>query len=274
MPLTNPHVVPKTYFRASNELMVVALIVCWTITLIYNPSSAINHPARNYVGHFNPCFGWDFPPASYFAVFFCSLDVHLAFTYATLEATRTRLRDTDGVTTWAEHFSVYTAYLHAIASMLWMVLWLVGPPDGYWLTHLGIFSTAVFFRYLCSLGNYVEARFGKAYAAGRVKPIHGYFIATYGVMTTLLPTLYFYDVIVYRLEGREGVDPPLPWWVLQTTDVLWMVCLSMSTSMSVAEPPLLISRRVLEFDEPVDGDAEEGRALVANGYAAPADEHS
>jgi hypothetical protein len=42
-------------------------------------------------------------------------------------------------------------------------------------------------------------------------------------MTTLLPTLYFYDVIVYRLEGREGVDPPLPWWVLQTTDVLWMV---------------------------------------------------
>jgi hypothetical protein len=51
---------------------------------------------------------------------------------------------------------VYTAYLHAIASMLWMVLWLVGPPDGYWLTHLGIFSTAVFFRYLCSLGNYVE----------------------------------------------------------------------------------------------------------------------
>jgi hypothetical protein len=31
---------------------------------------------------------------------------------------------------------------------------------------------------------------------------------------------------------------------------------------------------VLEFDEPVDGDAEEGRALVANGYAAPADEHS
>lgn len=42
-------------------------------------------------------------------------------------------------------------------------------------------------------------------------------------MTTLLPTLYFYDVIVYRLEGREGIDPPLPWWVLQTTDVLWMV---------------------------------------------------
>jgi hypothetical protein len=36
----------------------------------------------------------------------------------------------------------------------------------------------------CDRARVWAARFGKAYAAGRVKPIHGYFIATYGVMTT------------------------------------------------------------------------------------------
>jgi len=265
MPVDNVAVCPKRYFQASNELVVITLVVCWTITLIVNPESAINHPARDYVGHFNPCFGWDFAPASYVAVFGCAADVHLAFTYASLEATRTRLRDTDGKTTWAERFAFWTACLHALAAMLWMVLWLVGPPDGRWMTHLGIFSTAVSFRYLCSLGNYVEARFGDAYERGYVTPSQGYFIAIYGLVTASLPVGYLYDVAVYRAEQRVGVDPPLPWWLLQTLDVLWMICLAMSTSMAVPEPPILITRKVLEFGDTFEVCDEEQQSLVRGG---------
>ena len=102
---------PKDYFVASNELVVIArnpnstpnpnpdaypnrnpgrfqviaLVVCWAITAAVDFDQAWSHPARNYVGHLNPCFGWDYAPASYFAVAFAGCDVYLAFRYANLE---------------------------------------------------------------------------------------------------------------------------------------------------------------------------------------------
>jgi hypothetical protein len=59
------------------------------------------------------------PPASYIAVFACAADVYLAWTYATLEAMRTYLRDSDGRLSKAERFSLCTTYLHGMAAMLW-----------------------------------------------------------------------------------------------------------------------------------------------------------
>mmetsp|Transcript_59815 Transcript_59815/g.177668 ORF Transcript_59815/g.177668 Transcript_59815/m.177668 type:complete len:317 (-) Transcript_59815:222-1172(-) len=231
-------ITPKLYFQASNELTVVTLVACWTITLAYDYKLAWDHPARNYVGHLNPCFGWDFAPASYVAVFMCAADVYLAWTYAVLEALRTRLRDTDNRIDRAERFSLVTTYLHGIASMMWLLLWLVGPPDGRWEVHLAIFSAALGFRYLCTLGNYVENRFGKAFEKGHVNTSHTLFIIVYGLVVAVLPVLYFVDITVYAAEGRTGIDPPLPWQLLQTFDILWMGCLSASTAMSVPEPPI------------------------------------
>ena len=238
-PADSAVILPKRYFAASNELVVLTLLVCWCITLAYDYKLVWDHPARRYVGHFNPCFGWDYPPASYIAVFACAADVYLAWTYATLEGMRTRLRDDDGMLSWAERFSLVTTYLHGLASMLWLLLWVggvalacttsvsfavrahvrarapswqvVGPPDNRWVWHLAIFSCAVFFRYLCTLGNYVEQRFGKAYQMGRVHKRHTYFIVFYGAVTVLLPIMYFTDVIVYKVQKRSGVDPPIPW---------------------------------------------------------------
>lgn len=195
-PIDSAIIVPKRYFKASNELVFLTLIVTWIITLSYDYKLAWNHPARNFTGHLNPCFGWDYAPASYVAVFACAADVYLAWTYATLEAMRTHLRDRDGRIDRAERFSLVTTYLHGIAAMVrthpinpnpnatmtltctaslpfwgrypglsasrtltpalttqvWMLLWLVGPPDNRWEWHLAIFSGAVFFRYLCTLG--------------------------------------------------------------------------------------------------------------------------
>lgn len=258
---------PKTYFSASNELVCMLLIVCWAITLIVDPDQVANHPARKYIGHYNPCFGWDFPPASYVAVLGCAADVHLAWTAATLEATRTKLLCVDGKAVAAERFALVTAWGHGVASMLWMLLWQVGPNDGRWSAHLGIFSTAICLRYLSSLGNYVEARFGRptSSGAGRVETKHTVFIIVYGIVTFMLPVLYFYDIIVYRAEGRVGVDPPLPWWLLHAFDMAWMICIILNTYLRVPEPPMRIVRKVLAFDEPFEADEAEREVLVAEG---------
>ena len=70
-PVDTVVLMPKRYFKASNELVFLTLIVCWIVTLVHDADDAWNHPARRYVGHMNPCFGWDYAPASYFGCFAC-----------------------------------------------------------------------------------------------------------------------------------------------------------------------------------------------------------
>ena len=202
-PITTMVVEPKTYFRASNELVVFTLAISWSVTLWFNPDAIFNHPARNFVGHLNPCFGWDYPPGSFFAIIGCAADVYLAWTYGTLECIRTKLQTDDDQMTWSQRFALYTSILHGFASLLWLLLWVVGPPDGRWAAHLAIFTTAVLFRYLCTLGNYIESRFGENQF--RVKPYHTYFICFYGFVTFSLPCLYFYDVIGYQIQRAPNL---------------------------------------------------------------------
>jgi len=245
-------VMPMRYFKASNELVFLTLVVCWVVTLCYDWRQAFHHPARGMIGHLNPCFGWDYAPASYIAVFACAADVYLAWTYATLEQMRTHLRNYDGRISWAERFSLTTTYLHGLASMLWMLLWVVGPPDERWGAHLGFFSAAIVFRYLCTLGNFVECYWSEGGATrSMVERKHKVFIVVYGSVTMILPIIYFVNVGVYESQEREGHDPPIPWPVSQAFDVVWVACLATSSRFSVAEPPILVTRRVLEFGDEI-----------------------
>ena len=71
------NVYPRDYLLASNELTVLTLIITWIVSLTFNPDMVINHPARYILGGFNPCFGWDYAPANYIAVFMESFQVYL-----------------------------------------------------------------------------------------------------------------------------------------------------------------------------------------------------
>ena len=256
-PVSAVIVKPKDYFVASNELVVIALVVCWAITAAVDFNQAWRHPARNYVGHLNPCFGWDYAPASYFAVAFAGCDVYLAFRYASLEARRTYLLDLDNSLCFAERFSLVTSYMHAFASVLWLLLWSVGPPDGQWTAHLAIFSTCVVLRYFCALGNYLENAFGSPRQRKRVLTKHTIHVTVYGFVTLVLPALYFSDILIYNAQGRQGIDPPIPWYILEIMDVAWVLCLASSKHFSVPEPPLKVVSTVLEFDEEYDVDENE-----------------
>ena len=85
------------YLGAAHEIFVWSLLICWTVSLIFTPEMVFNHPAREATWHFNPCFGWDFPPASYIAVILNSTNVYWTWRYAWLETTRSAmLPETDG----------------------------------------------------------------------------------------------------------------------------------------------------------------------------------
>jgi len=63
---------PKEYLTAALQNFALTLIITWTITLLVNPEAVKDHPAKQIIGADNPCFGWDYPPASYVAMFMCT----------------------------------------------------------------------------------------------------------------------------------------------------------------------------------------------------------
>ena len=83
-----------------------------------------------------------------------------------------------------------------------------------------------------------------------------------GVVTSLLPVLYFADIFLYRSQHRTGIDPPIPWGILQTLDLLWMICLSFSTRMAVPEAPIRVTRQILRFEEEFEANEVEHKLFI------------
>ena len=117
------------YLGAAHEIFVWSLLICWTVSLIFTPEMVFNHPAREATWHFNPCFGWDFPPASYIAVILNSTNVYWTWRYAWLETTRSAMLPETGLQAWAERLASFAAYNLAFASNLWLLLWIIGPCE-------------------------------------------------------------------------------------------------------------------------------------------------
>ena len=102
-----------------------------------------------------------------------------------------------------------------------------------------------------------------------ILPEQTIFIWVYGVVTLTLPSLYFFDIIVYEVQERTGIDPPLDWSLLEACDLAWMVCLALSTRMAVPEPPIHITRRVLSWEEMCEVEERAGdTGLGDNGLIA------
>ena len=203
-PLGERTIYPRVYLSASHEMFGITLILTWVLTLIWFPKQIFKHPAKPIIGSFNPCFGWDYPPASYVALAFCSINVYLTWRYAWLELTRTHLSTPSGDLTFPQQFAKYTAISLAFASNCWLLLWVVGPEDGNWKGHTGLFVFYAAASYLACLGNYVEMRYGPRKAVIETK--HTVFIAVYGFAALFLPTVYFIDLIWSCAGARAPSD--------------------------------------------------------------------
>ena len=256
-PLNIRYINPQQYLQASHQQFGLTLIITWVVTLIWHPEQIYEHPARPIIGSFNPCFGWDYPPASYIALVLCSMNVYLTARYAWLEMTRTRLRN-PGKLTWSERFASTSAVVLALSTCFWLLLWVIGPEDNNWVGHTGIFVMYAAGSYLACLGNYLESRYGPFAKAGSVERRHTVFIVVYGFAALHLPTVYFYDLIIYYSRGDMRGGPALPPWVTQSADFIWMGCVMSITSFTPKEELLKQTFELVPDDE-----AEEaGAALI------------
>jgi len=248
-------VYPKAYLSASHEVFAITLMVTWFITLIWFPEQIFEHPARPIIGSFNPCFGWDYAPASWIALTSCSCNVYLTWRYAFLENTRTYLLS-NGSYTCVTNFASFASGFLAFASNTWLLLWIIGPnPDdrpqdddgpvmAHWIVHTGIFVIYGAASYLAALGNYLEV---KSSYPSRIQQKNTIFIVAYGLSISYLVIVYGYNLAMYEF----GQDPALMPWMTQIADFIWMGCVCSITQFLPAEPPLKVTIEVVVDEEEI-----------------------
>jgi len=243
----------KMFLSASHEIYAYTLILTWLMTFFVYPEQILEHPARPIIGSFNPCFGWDYAPASYIALTTCSVNVFLTWRYAYLEIARGRLLSPSGLTS-VQTFSSFAACFLALASNLWLLLWIIGPGanqprdnDGphlaHWMLHTGIFVTYAAASFMAQLGNVLEVMEGPD--KDTVTNRHRIFIGVYGVSLGYLVLVYGYDLYMYR----HGQPPALPGAFTQIADIFWVGCLAAVTSNTPNERPLKITMEVMDDEE-------------------------
>jgi len=260
-------VYPRDYLLASNELFVLTLIITWIVTLTFTPERVINHPLRWVIGGLNPCFGWDFAPANYIAVFMETFQVYLLWRYAWLKAARTNIRAArrgDGSRNCAETFAVVTGFFVALSSNTWILLWLFTSEDGLsvdgsdvhgkWKIHIVLFFFYLFAMYFALLGNYLEAD------PKVIETRHTVFLFTFGAASLLLPAVYITQGVFKDIDRKDDYEfyffgnPStsfLPWWVTEAVNFFWFPQLFVVTAFTPPDKPLKLT---LDLD--ADSDAE------------------
>lgn len=244
---------PSTYLAASCEVFAYTLVVTWILTFFMYPEQIMDHPARPIIGSFNPCFGWDYAPASYIALTCCSVNVFLTWRYTWCEQTRSALLS-KGSHTWVQVIPKSASIWLALSSNVWLLLWLIGPnadqpkdSDGpvmkNWFGHTGIFINYLMALYLASLMNYLEVRTGPRSHVVETK--HTAFIIIYGISGTYLTVVYFYDLLMYEF-GRKPALPPI---FTQAADIFWMACMGSIKSFLPPEQALKMTVEVLSDAE-------------------------
>ena len=258
------------YLSASHEVFGITLIVTWLLTLAFYPEQIINHPARAIIGSFNPCFGWDYAPASHVALVLCSINVFLTWRYSWLERTRPVLISPARFV-WYESFAYWSCLPLMFASNAWLLLWSLGPATtgrleaptalepatedevSGWLLHTGLFVFYAFGSWLAVFGNYVESRFGRP---STVQRKHTAFVLVYGGANLFLVSVYLTNLLTYEL----GKPPTIPPMLTQSVDLIWIACVASVTSFTPPEPPLRMTMAVL---------VEEDEAPLLDGASAP-----
>ena len=147
-PLEDKVFYPRRYLAASHEIFLYTLVISFVVTLLVHPEQISAHPAKAIIGSVNPCFGWDYAPASYIAMVLCSTNVYFTWRYTWLSRTRIKLRNR-GRLSWYEWFSFHGNVPLALASNFWLLLWLIGPTSDApgaaathafpWMVHTGFF---------------------------------------------------------------------------------------------------------------------------------------
>ena len=273
-PVDEVMIYPRIYLACAQEIFATTLYITWALTFFFFPSQIFDHPARPIIGSFNPCFGWDYPPASYIALVMCSFNVFLTWRYMWLSRARTVMENPDKVMsfcscqryTWYFSFKLWADLALAFSSSLWLCLWLLGPKSNgtvqsvdltpatkedipQWTGHTLIFAFMALAWYCSVLAVWLEDVFDKDPNNNPTFTWTAYVIV-YGLANLYLTLVYFTDLAMYTGEISElsGATNYLPWYFTQFADIVWLICLGSINSMMPYTHAIKITKTLVYED--------------------------
>lgn len=230
-PIDDVLIHPRVYLNASHEVFLVTLFITWVVTLIWHRDQAFEHPALPLIGSLNPCFGWDYPPASYIAMTLCSTNVFLTWRYSGLVQARLFLLSPSGRITHSQRFTRWSAVFLALSTNTWQLLWLIGPAEQspgldqdpkkrIWLTHTGLFFAYALALYLAQLGQYLDIAYSSS-LRNEIQLKNRVFIGIYSFSLVVFIPAYLFDILMYK----DGKPPALSPVITYAAVFLWLACL-------------------------------------------------
>jgi len=266
-PIQSRIIYPRNFIGAIHEVFGLTLLITWGLTLSIPTlrPQVFEHPAKKIIGSFNPCFGWDYFPASWISVFCCAFNVYLSYRYAWLAGLRRALLQSAGHTTWASTFSTSTAYALGLSSNIWLCLWILGPnpadPPGldldgpeifWWSVHTGIFVFQASAEYLTYLSLLLSVHCSTR--SETVTTMQKVFAAVYGYCCVYLVFVYGYNLAFHEVDS--GMPALGSGFWTQAADVVWMACVICISSFLPQEPPLREKLDVPQIRSPLDQEPE------------------
>eukprot|EP00931_Biecheleriopsis_adriatica_P119569 TRINITY_DN9479_c3_g1_i1.p1 TRINITY_DN9479_c3_g1~~TRINITY_DN9479_c3_g1_i1.p1 ORF type:complete len:558 (-),score=76.75 TRINITY_DN9479_c3_g1_i1:85-1758(-) len=262
-PLDARLIYPKYFLGATHEVFGLTLLITWSLTLAIPAlrPQVFDHPARVIIGSYNPCFGWDYFPASWISVYCCSFNVYFSYRYAWLANLRRALlrQAYSEPETFGSTVSTYASYALGLSSNLWLCLWLLGPNpedplgdlDGpeifWWSVHTFIFVFMAGSEYFTYLGLLLDIGMGPRSEVVTTK--QKIFALVYGYCCGYLLFVYGYNLAFH--DKGSGVPALGSGFWTQISDIMWMACVISISNFLPDEPPLKQKNEVPQTSLPL-----------------------
>jgi len=244
---------PEDYAAAGGELLVIAMVLSWVLTYIYDPDIIKDNQLKRRVGYNNLCVGWDMAPAKYVAapifvgiVFFESRFMQLSYQRAAIDPSSNRNED---------RIVMIVNFFSTLSWMVCILIFVCDPVENATL-HTFSFVQLVVFGYFAYVANFVTTDV-KYHPRGS----HA-FIGIFGLFSLMFGLCAVVQFLMYSEESGPG---PIPWWVTAIGDYGWFVCLGVQGYMRPRAPSLRLDFTLTSDDDfQVLGEkkpaAESGRA--------------
>jgi len=242
---------PEHYGGAGGELLVLAMIISWCLTLISDQHFVHHNPLKDRVGYNNLCVGWDEPPARYVAAPIFAMVVYFNVRYMYLDVARAKLFNTfypEGHEFYISRKEINVVWaadsLNCLSFCFSTLIFVVRPMNihmgptedhfDYPLWHTVSFIQLVICQYISYAANMWSTP-NSTHKAGC-----WIFLVIFGVVCTGFATTGLTQMIMYDCEGdcktagikqADGTTPgkrgPVPWWLTACFDYSWFLCMAL-----------------------------------------------
>jgi hypothetical protein len=144
---------PAMYIKAAGEVLFLALIVGYALTLRHSPEILESNELKEMFGYNNPCVFIDKPPGAYVAVPMFSVCTYFSIRYAVTDSRRAAI--SPKIASWKKTLSIVANWQYALTMIISSLLF-VETPDRNIKTHTSIFMCIMISRLLAVMMNFVE----------------------------------------------------------------------------------------------------------------------